>query len=79
MLRNEARKLREEDIRKLRERQKRLYEQKKQMILDKGKEHKDIVRTIQDSEQVIEKKRVLMKLQKQREIEELKKSLVEVT
>ena len=79
MLRNEARKLREEDIRKLRERQKRLYEQKKQVILDKAKEHKDIVRTIQDSEQVIEKKRVLMKLQKQREIEELKKSLVEVT
>lgn len=58
MLRNEERRLREEDIRKLRDRQKRLNDVKKVKILVKDKESDEFYRHIKESEEMLQRKRL---------------------
>lgn len=48
MLRNELRKLKEEDLMRLRERYKRIEKQKKQDILIKDQEHDEFTKHIRD-------------------------------
>ena len=57
MLKQELRKLREDDLKKIRERQKRLEFKKKMEILDKQKNYENIVKSIKDREQTILTKR----------------------
>ena len=57
MLKQELRKLREDDLKKIRERQKRLEFKKKMEILDKQKSYENIVKSIKDREQTILTKR----------------------
>jgi hypothetical protein len=57
MLKQELRKLREEDMQKIRERQKRLEFKKKLDILEKEKESENAIRQLKNREQLLVKKR----------------------
>lgn len=50
MLQNEYRRLKSEDIRKLRERQKRLEQSRKFQILQRDKDHSELVKHISEGE-----------------------------
>ena len=57
MLKQELRKLKEEDLKKIMERQKRLEFKKKMEIMDKQKSYENIVNSIRDREHAILNKR----------------------
>jgi hypothetical protein len=56
-LKQELRKLREEDMQKIKERKKRLEGNRKEKILDKEREHSDAVSMLKTHEQMLMKKK----------------------
>ncbi|CDW80213.1 UNKNOWN [Stylonychia lemnae] len=77
MLQNEYRRLKSEDIRKLRERQKRLDQTKKYHILQKDKDHQELLKHLHEGEQLIFKKKIEMSVKTIKDTDEIKNKLVD--